>query len=148
MTAVQTTLQFDSEEEKKKRNRRDNIGENQISLRYPKCVAFGSKKSKALRDNGFAYMKIGHNNYTGEIDIILSKKEDEEMKRMSESGKNSGGNLSYCDKKLLTFLYRELGLSPFYNYIVDTTENLSINPEHRVFRIIRGSEKAQVKEQN
>lgn len=141
MTAVQTTLQFDSEEEKKKRNRRDKIGETQISLRYPKCVAFGSKKSKALKDDGFINMNLFTNNYTGEIDIILSKK-DGEGKRMSESG-NDGGNLSLCDKKLLKFLYQELGLSPYDNYIVDTTENLSINPEYRVFRIIRGSEKAQ-----
>ncbi len=142
MTAVQTTLQFDSEEEKKKRNRRDKIGETQISLRYPKCVAFGSKKSKALRNNGFVYMRIDHNEYTGEIDIILSKKNDEKMKRMSESG-NVGGNLSFCDKDKLTTLYKELGLSAFDNYIVDTTENISVNPEYRVFRIIRGSAKAQ-----
>lgn len=141
MTAVQTTLQFDSEEEKKKRNRRDKIGETQISLRYPKCVAFGSKKSKALRNDGFVYMRIDHNEYTGEIDIILSKK-DGEGKRMSESGKD-GGNLSFCDKKELKSLYQELGLSAYDNYIVDTTENLSVNPKHRVFRIIRGSEKAQ-----
>lgn len=141
MTAVQTTLQFDSEEEKKKRNRRDKIGETQISLRYPKCVAFGSKKSKALKDDGFIHMNLFTNNYTGEIDIILSKK-NEEGKRMSESG-NEGGNLSLCDKKLLTFLYKQLGLSAFDNYIVDTTENLSIDPNYRVFRIIRGSEKAQ-----
>jgi hypothetical protein len=61
---------------------------------------------------------------------------------MAESG-SDGGNLSLCDKKLLKFLYQELGLSAFDNYIIDTTENLSINPEYRVFRIIRGSEKAQ-----
>ena len=143
MTAVQTTLQFDSEEEKRNRNRKDSIGENQISLRYPKCVAFGSKKSEVLRDDGFVYMRIDRNEYTGEIDIILSKKEDEKMKRMSESGKNSCGNLSYCDKGKLTLLYRKLGLSAFDNYIVDTTENISVNPEYRVFRIIRGSETAQ-----